>query len=157
MKKRFVKNKVIALSTALVLVLAMLLFASGCNPSENTAENLKTDANPSIEQKANDQRAESPTKNTAVSSEEPSLTDKVSATSSKVDSVEKITAEKALELALAHAGVLKENALMDRVEPDFEKGKEIYEVDFYSAGYDYDYDIEAETGIIIRFEKERDD
>ena len=46
---------------------------------------------------------------------------------------------------------------MDRVELDFEKGKEIYEVDFHSAGYDYDYDIEAETGIIIRFEKERDD
>ena len=38
-----------------------------------------------------------------------------------------------------------------------ENGKLVYEVSFNAGGYDYDYDIDAYTGKVIRSEKERDD
>lgn len=40
---------------------------------------------------------------------------------------------------------------------DTEDGMIVYEVEFKSAGYEYDYEIDAKTGNIIKAEKESDD
>ena len=68
-----------------------------------------------------------------------------------------ITADEAKNIALKHAGIKAENAVFDKVEKDAEDGHIVYEVEFKSAGYEYDYEIDAATGEIIKAEKEADD
>ena len=64
---------------------------------------------------------------------------------------------KAKSIALTHAGV-SESAVYDmEVEPDDEDGVPVYEVSFKSGGMEYDYDIHAVTGEILKHETERDD
>jgi len=63
----------------------------------------------------------------------------------------------AKEAALAHAG-LKESAVTYlTVEKDIENGVTVYEVEFHSGGYEYDYEIDAVTGKILKSDKEIDD
>ena len=65
-----------------------------------------------------------------------------------------ITAAKAKEIALVHAG-LKENQIFDfDIELDREHGAVYYEIDFETKGYEYEYDIDATTGKIIKNRKE---
>ena len=68
----------------------------------------------------------------------------------------KITKEEAINLALAHAGLTKEQVRDLDVERDKERGTLYYEVDFESCTYEYEYEIHAETGEILKAEKERD-
>lgn len=67
---------------------------------------------------------------------------------------ETISRSKAQELALKHAGVT--NARDLDAELDREKGQLIWEVDFEAGGYDYEYELDAYTGKILRSHKERD-
>ena len=65
----------------------------------------------------------------------------------------KISADKAKEIALNHAGVLKEDATFLRAEKDSENGKAVYEVEFYSKDKkEYDYEIDANTGEILSYD-----
>lgn len=66
---------------------------------------------------------------------------------------DKITASDAKKTALAHAG-LSENEVYDK-EVDFDDGK--YEVEFEKNGTEYEYEIDAATGKIIKAEKDYDD
>ena len=65
--------------------------------------------------------------------------------------------DKALETALNHANVDKSSALQIKTELDFEDGTMVYEVEFKYNGYEYDYEINATTGDIIKSGKEYDD
>lgn len=65
--------------------------------------------------------------------------------------------ERAANAALEHAQVSAENAERIRVELDWEKGVMIYEVDFDAAGFEYEVDVNAETGEVLKFDRERDD
>ena len=40
--------------------------------------------------------------------------------------------------------------------PDVENGKTVYEVEFESGLYDYEYDIDAVTGKVLKSKKELD-
>ena len=64
---------------------------------------------------------------------------------------------KAKSIALTHAGVSESAAYDMEVEPDNEDGVPVYEVSFKSGGMEYDYDIHAVTGEILKHEAERDD
>lgn len=67
----------------------------------------------------------------------------------------KISADKAKEIALNHAGVLKEDATFLRTERDSENGKAVYEVEFYSKDKkEYDYEIDANTGEILSYDSD---
>lgn len=44
-----------------------------------------------------------------------------------------------------------------RVELDDDDSPPVYEVAFEANGYEYDYDVDAATGAILRADKERDD
>ena len=64
---------------------------------------------------------------------------------------------KAKSIALNHAGVSESAAYDMKVEPDDEGGVPVYEVSFKSGDMEYDYDIHAATGEILKHEAELDD
>ena len=46
---------------------------------------------------------------------------------------------------------------MKKVELDYEDGRKVYEVEFIKGGYEYEFDVDANTGAIVNFEKGIDD
>lgn len=65
--------------------------------------------------------------------------------------------EAALEKALDHAGVSATDAFHVHVEFDSENGLMVYEVEFETATQEYDYDINARTGEVVKHESEKRD
>ena len=63
-----------------------------------------------------------------------------------------IGSEKAKSIALNHAGVSASNAVFLYVEADYENGRKVYEVEFYSGNKEYDYEIDASTGDILSYD-----
>ena len=57
--------------------------------------------------------------------------------------------EKAKQVALGDAGVLASNAQRLKVNFDFDNGRGEYEVDFNVGKTEYDYEIDAVTGVIL--------
>ena len=69
-----------------------------------------------------------------------------------------LTKDEALKKALEHAHLKRDQVdYVKKVELDYEHGRKIYEVTFYKDGYEYEYDIDAESGKVLKFEKDRDD
>ena len=64
---------------------------------------------------------------------------------------------KAKSIALNHAGVSESKAYDMDVELDDEDGKLVYEIEFKSGNMEYDYEINAATGAILKHEAELDD
>ena len=68
-----------------------------------------------------------------------------------------LTKDEALTKALEHASLKKDQVdFFKRVEMDYEHGRKIFEVKFYQGGFEFNYDIDAETGEILKFEKDFD-
>ncbi len=65
-----------------------------------------------------------------------------------------ITAEKAKSIALAHAGLSADQVKRLRAEKDKDDGVWVYDVEFCHAGLEYEYEIHAQTGKILSFEKD---
>lgn len=63
-----------------------------------------------------------------------------------------IGVEKAKEIALEHAGVAAADALYLSAKPDYDDGVKVYDVEFYTNGTEYDYEINAETGAVLSFD-----
>ena len=78
-------------------------------------------------------------------------TDKVSAPENL------ITKEKAEEIALNKAGLTKDEATRIRTELDFDNGIWKYEVEIKDGRTEYDADIDAETGKVLKWEVDLDD
>lgn len=67
----------------------------------------------------------------------------------------KISADRAKEIALNHAGILSEDATFLKAEKENENGKAVYEVEFYSKDKkEYDYEIDANTGEILSYDSD---
>ena len=64
---------------------------------------------------------------------------------------------KAKSIALDHAGVREAQAYDMDIELDDEDGRLIYEVEFKSGNMEYDYEIDAATGAILKHEAELED
>ncbi len=67
------------------------------------------------------------------------------------------TAADAKGIALSHAGFTENEVRGLKAVLDTEKGRRVYEVEFKANAYEYDYEINAETGEIIWSEKDFDD
>ena len=68
-----------------------------------------------------------------------------------------ISQDEALAAALKHAGFAKnELDFLKRIKLDWEHGRKVYEISFYKNGFEYEYDIDATTGNILKVEKDRD-
>ena len=59
---------------------------------------------------------------------------------------------KAKEIALQHAGLSSAQASFLRTHLDWEDGRPVYEVEFYSGNTEYDYEIDAQTGTIRSYD-----
>ncbi|HBA50616.1 MAG TPA: hypothetical protein DCZ91_23030 [Lachnospiraceae bacterium] len=65
-----------------------------------------------------------------------------------------ISRESALEIAYGHAGVNAEEATMIKTEFDSEDGIMVYEIEFLAGTTEYEYDINARTGQVVKYEAE---
>lgn len=68
-----------------------------------------------------------------------------------------ISKEEATAIALKDAGFTTDQVTRLRTEFDYDDGRPEYEVDFHQGGYEYDYEIHAETGKILSKDKDRED
>lgn len=68
-----------------------------------------------------------------------------------------ISAEAAKSAALAHAGVNASNVYEFKCELDRDDGVTLYEVEFKSGGMEYEYEIDATTGAVLKAEQDLDD
>lgn len=68
-----------------------------------------------------------------------------------------VTDRQAFEIALKHAGVQEKDTSRQEIELDYENGKQVYEVGFHVGKMEYDYDIDASTGDVLKYEIEQDD
>ena len=65
--------------------------------------------------------------------------------------------DKAKEAALAHAGVAASEVRNYKVERDMDDGVLIYEIEFKAGGYEYDYEVRAADGTVLKADREFDD
>lgn len=75
-------------------------------------------------------------------------------TGSQTTTTKKITKAKAKSIALKHAGVSASKATFVKAKLDYEDGRRVYEIEFYSGNTEYDYEILASNGKIISFDKD---
>ena len=64
--------------------------------------------------------------------------------------------EKAKQAAISHARASADKLTEYEIELDFEHGVMVYEVEFKCEGFEYDYEIDAVTGAVLKSEKEPD-
>ena len=62
--------------------------------------------------------------------------------------------EQAKTLALERAGVTASELLFCKIELDTHKGAMVYDVEFTTDSYEFDCDVNAKTGEVVKFEKE---
>lgn len=91
-----------------------------------------------------------------VASQNTSFLENQTSSKNKLDAI--IPPEYAFVYACVHAGVEKKNAIDVDVEIDMENPNNYhYDVEFKANGFEYDYEIDAISGRVIKAEKEIDD
>lgn len=100
-------------------------------------------------------RAAVPASGTTTGTSSGTSTGSTSGTTSGSSSL--ISAEAAKSAALAHAGVSASNVYEFKCELDRDDGVTLYEVEFKSGGMEYEYEIDATTGAVLKAEQDRDD
>ncbi|MBQ1424156.1 MAG: PepSY domain-containing protein [Lachnospiraceae bacterium] len=69
-----------------------------------------------------------------------------------------LTQDQALAQALAAANLRRDQIdFIKKVELDYEHGRKVYEIKFYQGGMEYEFDIDAENGSVLKYEKDYDD
>lgn len=79
------------------------------------------------------------------------------AATGKANDGEYIGKEKAKAAAFEHAGVKESDVRQLEIEIDFEHGAMVYEVDFASGEFEYDYSVDVKSGEIVHTHREYDD
>ena len=68
-----------------------------------------------------------------------------------------LTQDEALAKALEHAQLRKDQLdFVKKAEMDYERGRKVWEIKFYQGGFEYEFDIDAESGTILKYEKDWD-
>ena len=70
---------------------------------------------------------------------------------------ERLTRDEAIAIALDSAGLTRDQVTRLEAEFDCDDGRPEYDVSFHQGGYEYDYEIHAETGKILSRDREWDD
>lgn len=65
-----------------------------------------------------------------------------------------ITADRAKEIALAHAGLTEADVTFVKAKLDTDDGRQEYEIEFYNASTEYDYEIDMSTGEILSYDSD---
>lgn len=139
-------KRLLALMLSLLLTLALV----GCNSTSMGVVAGQDNSTPVDSTIAAQSQAE-----TQAVTDAPS--DAVTETVTQAPSDTKISEEKAKSIALEHAGFKESEVKFLHVELDYDDGVLRYEVDFRQGNYEYDYDIDANTGKILSYDKDIDD
>ena len=91
-----------------------------------------------------------------VSNNNSSSTNKPNTNTNSNTSSNKISADKAKKIALNHANLTSNQVSYVQVEADFDDYTPSYDVEFYHNNVEYSYEINANNGNIISFEKDID-
>ncbi len=75
-------------------------------------------------------------------------------TTTTTDTTGLITTAEAKEIALDHAGVAEADATFITAKLEYDDGVQVYDIEFYAGGVEYDYEINAATGAIIGTEQD---
>ncbi|MDO5088811.1 MAG: PepSY domain-containing protein [Leptotrichiaceae bacterium] len=62
-----------------------------------------------------------------------------------------ITTEKAKQIIFSHSGVLRKEAKITKIILDRENGKYFYIIEFFTKNKKYSYEIDADTGYILKY------
>lgn len=65
--------------------------------------------------------------------------------------------ERAKTIALEQAGLSEGDVTRLRVEYEIDNGVKQYDVEFRHGGYEYEYEINAQTGAVISFDRDTED
>lgn len=68
-----------------------------------------------------------------------------------------IGVDAAKEAALSHAGLAASQVTFTKAKLDYDDGHAVYDIEFYSGEYEYDFEIDAVTGAILDYDREYDD
>lgn len=129
---------------ALLLTLTVVLTLSACDNKGGTVKEQSAATPPQSVVESKDNTDSQPTQPTESTDMQTQL------------NPELITRERAIELALNHAGLTRADVRDLEAELDRERGGTYWEVDFESGNLEYSYDINAQTEEIVKLEKERD-
>lgn len=132
--------------TVLFLIVSLILCFSGCHAidrAEDVIENKLDAAENAIEQSVNDAA-------NALLNPNPSTP---ATGSTPADPAELITPEQSQNIALDHAGVSAEEVTGLHAVLDTDDGRREYDVEFHVGRTEYDYEIDADTGAILSFDK----
>lgn len=75
-------------------------------------------------------------------------------TTTSTDAAQYIGEDKAKAIALTHAGVTEAQATFIKAYLDYDDGRTVYDIDFYSGNIEYDYEIDAVSGEIYEYDQE---
>ena len=67
----------------------------------------------------------------------------------------RLTKDEAKQIALKEAGVTAAEATFTKARLEYDDGREEYEFEFYADGKEFDVDVDANTGRIVKFDVER--
>ncbi len=68
-----------------------------------------------------------------------------------------IGADAAKAAALQHAGLTQSQVTRLKCERDYDDGRLVYEIEFKSGGWEYEYKIDAASGSLLEHDRDRDD
>ncbi len=67
----------------------------------------------------------------------------------------RLTKDEAKQIALDKAGVTAAEATFTKARLDYDDGREEYEFEFFANGKEFDIDVDANTGRVVKFDVER--
>lgn len=123
-------------------------------PDESS--NTVSQPNSSSKENSTSSKSDDKTNSTATSSSSSSSNSASSSGSATSSQSNTISRDEAKSIAFTHAGVNEADVRGLEIEFDRDNGILKYEINFDCKGYEYDYDINAETGAILSAEKDRD-
>lgn len=132
------KTKVCLLMTAVLLLMTLLPGCSAGTPTNTTNSNGQVQTG----------------EGTAVTN--PSATSLPGDTTSPNPNAEKITQAEAREIALKHAGFTADQVERLRTEYEIDDRVPQYDVEFHVNGMEYEFEIHAETGEILSYDRDTD-
>lgn len=65
-----------------------------------------------------------------------------------------ISQDEAKNIALSRAGVSASQATFKKAEFDYDDGRAVYEIEFFSGSFEYEMEIDASTGTILGYERD---
>ena len=142
------KMKLVALACTLAVPMALFLAGCGAQPAQST------DANANKESTQQTQTTDSKSQTNTQSTTQTQTQTPAQTTPAQPTYIGEDAAKKA---ALSHAGFDESAVTNLKVELDTDDGTVHYDVDFKQGGMEYDYDINATTGEIMKSKSEVDD